>query len=132
MPNKWTKEKRAAYQREWRKNNPERSRIQIKKDNQKPASINARREHKWKTRGSKCTIELYNKLFIEQGGCCAICGLHQLDLPKRLSADHNHITGQVRGLLCGTCNRGLGNFQVDSNGVELLLKAKEYMDNVYP
>jgi len=88
-------------------------------------------EFRWKRRGIDCDNELYNYLFNEQQGCCAICGKHQSELKKALGVDHNHITGQVRGLLCGICNRGLGNFCVDSNGVELLLKAKDYMDNVY-
>ena len=88
--------------------------------------------NRWRRRGIKCDTILYNSMFAKQQGCCAVCGKHQSELNKAFDVDHNHETGQVRGLLCGQCNRGLGNFYVDSNGVELLLKAKEYMDNVYP
>lgn len=39
-----------------------------------------------------------------QGGCCAICG-ETMTTPH---TDHSHTTGQVRALLCGTCNVMLG------------------------
>ena len=54
------------------------------------------------------TIEEYDLIYSKQNGCCAICGVHQSDLNKRLSIDHNHKTGRVRGLLCDRCNRLIG------------------------
>src|SRR4029077_14260982 len=50
------------------------------------------------------SIEEYNKLFISQKGCCDICGLHQNKVKQALCVDHNHITKEVRGLLCKRCN----------------------------
>lgn len=59
---------------------------------------------------------IYDELFRAQGGRCKICG----DPPSpvrngapRLHLDHDHRTGRVRGLLCGSCNNGLGNFRDD-------------------
>lgn len=53
----------------------------------------------------------YNRLFEEQQGCCAICNRHQITFKRRLSVDHNHTTGKVRGLLCVACNTDLGVYE---------------------
>lgn len=50
---------------------------------------------------------------------CVICGS---DEP--LVVDHDHKTGQVRGMLCNHCNRGLGHFRDDP---ELLEFAAQYV-----
>lgn len=47
-------------------------------------------------------------LFIAQKGCCAICLRHQNSLKNELSVDHNHQTGEIRGLLCNRRNTVLG------------------------
>lgn len=52
--------------------------------------------------------EEYDRLLKSQGGRCAICW----ELPNRrfkhLVVDHDHDTGEVRGLLCSRCNRAIG------------------------
>ena len=65
------------------------------------------------TRGisRKFTYKKYDALLKKQKGCCAICGIHQSELNIRLCRDHNHKTGQIRGLLCRTCNYLLGIFE---------------------
>lgn len=70
------------------------------------------------------TFEMYNQLFDKQKGKCAICKKHQLSLNKSLCVDHCHITGKVRGLLCNTCNIGLGKFNDD---LDILQKAMSYL-----
>ncbi len=57
------------------------------------------------------TLDRYNKMFAEQNGCCKICGVHQVELCKRLAVDHDHGTGEIRGLLCGSCNLALGHIE---------------------
>jgi len=66
------------------------------------------------------TIELYDSLLAKQGGGCAICGRKESGDSKRrrLFVDHDHATGKVRGLLCASCNYGLGNFKDDIRIVE--------------
>lgn len=53
---------------------------------------------------------------------CAICGQPFVKTPQ---ADHDHATGQVRGLLCGNCNSGLGLLQ---DNPELLRAAANYLE----
>lgn len=55
------------------------------------------------------SVETYERMFREQNGGCKICGKQNLD-GKRLSVDHDHNTGTIRGLLCHRCNGGLGHF----------------------
>lgn len=54
------------------------------------------------------TVEQYRQMFEDQNGVCMICG-NSTDY--RLCVDHNHETGEVRGLLCRPCNSGLANYQ---------------------
>jgi hypothetical protein len=44
---------------------------------------------------------------------CVICGVEET-----LVVDHDHKTGQVRGMLCNHCNRGLGHFRDDPTLLE--------------
>ncbi|MET7814226.1 endonuclease VII domain-containing protein [Streptomyces sp. NPDC005395] len=62
----------------------------------------------------------------EQDEKCWICG-HQGDLAAKngLHVDHDHDTGQVRGLLCGLCNRGIGALR---HSTENLRKAIAYLE----
>ena len=53
------------------------------------------------------TEDDYQNLLQSQKGICAICG-GQNPEPKRLEVDHDHVTGRVRALLCGRCNKVLG------------------------
>lgn len=56
----------------------------------------------------------YEARLAEQGGVCAICSQPEMlmdettGLTLRLAVDHDHETGEVRGLLCNNCNRALG------------------------
>ena len=70
------------------------------------------------------TAEDYNNMFIEQGGRCAICGVHQSKLKKILHVDHCHETGVVRGLLCDGCNIAIGRMK---DNVDILRNAIEYL-----
>jgi hypothetical protein len=69
-------------------------------------------------------LEEYNTLFTEQGGCCAICGIHQSEIKRPLYVDHCHKTDKVRGLLCHKCNFAIGLF---NDSVENLNKAIIYL-----
>lgn len=75
------------------------------------------------TRTYKISLEDYNELMMKQGGVCAICG-HVCKTGRKLSVDHCHTTGRVRGLLCGECNNGIGKLK---DSIPLLEKAIRYL-----
>jgi len=50
----------------------------------------------------------YGRLYAAQSGICAICQ-RATGRTRRLSVDHDHLTGRVRGLLCRPCNDLLGH-----------------------
>lgn len=68
------------------------------------------------------TAEEYDHLLAMQNGRCHICN----DLPgkHRLSVDHDHKTGRIRGLLCHNCNHALGKFK---DNIIHLFKAIKYL-----
>ena len=94
-----------AYQREYRAANPEKQREYARKSNY------------------GITKAEWDALFQSQGRVCGICGS---DTPgqSHWSTDHDHQTGRVRGILCRSCNLGLGSFK---DSVELLGKAIQYL-----
>jgi hypothetical protein len=66
------------------------------------------------------TLDVWNAMYAAQRGRCAICDRSD----QRLVVDHDHHSGAVRGLLCVTCNSGLGMLQDDP---DLLDTARDYI-----
>lgn len=71
------------------------------------------------------TKEQYEALYEAQGGVCYICQ-RATGRTRKLSVDHDHSTGYVRGLLCRTCNNILGHFRDDEHAA---LRAFEYLQD---
>lgn len=71
------------------------------------------------------TLDQYKEIFNKQEGKCTICE-SKLSKSGKIKAtlDHDHITGKVRGILCQSCNFGLGHFKDDPI---LLEKARNYL-----
>jgi len=65
-------------------------------------------------------------LMDKQKGCCDICNESLVNpwSTSRYHIDHNHITGEVRGLLCSGCNSGIGMLKEDINNLQ---SAIEYL-----
>src|SRR5690606_16165725 len=82
--------------------------------------VNYRRAHKLKEYG--LTPDDYDKMFRDQDGACATCGLVS---DRSLDVDHCHETGRVRGLLCNNCNRALGHAKDDP---KVLRRMAEYLE----
>ena len=58
------------------------------------------------------TSEEYYAILEHQGGVCALCRRAN-GRSKRLSVDHSHLTGEVRGVICSRCNAILGHMRDD-------------------
>ena len=72
--------------------------------------------------------EQFDAMINEQDGRCAICKFEFHGETKRTvpHVDHNHETGQIRALLCGWCNTGLGSFRENPSR---LLDAAVYLQH---
>lgn len=63
----------------------------------------------------------YEQMYQDQGGVCKICSQ---PCTQALAVDHDHETGEIRGLLCRACNTGLGLFK---DNPALLQNALDYL-----
>lgn len=77
---------------------------------------------KWRKRIYGISNEDYQRMFMNQNGCCAICGKHQMQEKQALCVDHDHKTGKIRGLLCKRCN----HYITILDDKEFCKKAKDY------
>lgn len=73
----------------------------------------------------KMTLEEYKELWDKQEGRCWICLTHEKDLNQVLNVDHCHKTGEIRGLLCNTCNRAIGYLK---DNTSILRRAFTYLN----
>lgn len=81
------------------------------------------RDHHHKTRYNLTAAQAEEMRNTRTG--CDICG----GLPRggpwpKFAIDHNHETGQVRGVLCNECNQAIGKLQDDPS---IVLRAAEYL-----
>ena len=114
-----TNVERAAYAREWRKKNPDKARqasrnyyarnreaMQSRDRQRRPYRLEA---HLLRRYG--ISQEQYDEILAKQGGKCGVCEANFGD--RRPHVDHDHATGNVRGILCAGCNHGLGYVEKD-------------------
>ena len=120
-----------AYQKEWRKNNPEKHKEHIKRARE----VANAKDPNWQRKATLLrefgiTLDEYNDMLTIQGNVCAICKQEETSKFKgtvrALAVDHNHTTGQVRGLLCNACNWSLGAMK---ENITYLKSAIEYLEN---
>ena len=122
----------------WRAENAEKARAAVHKWRMKPGSLEKQRisvrnwcennkdRHKEIQRKNhlkrdyNLSIEDYQQMYELQEGKCSIC----LEWHDLLCVDHDHLTGQVRQLLCRRCNAAIGSLEED---VRLLQRAIDYL-----
>lgn len=112
-----TKEELLAYQRAWAKANRDKvrgyQRTRYLKNPDKDWARSLRKKY-------NLTTTEWAAMNQKQEGGCGICGVVE---QTRLSVDHCHATGEVRGLLCRKCNKFL--WVLDNPG--WLEKAQQYL-----
>lgn len=101
------------------------------KENPEPAKQIASRwyqnnKERVRKRGRKYTLQRhgltaneYESIWKSQDGCCAVCLLPENG--NKLDIDHNHDTGEIRGLLCRKCNIAIGLLDDDVVRAERLI-----------
>lgn len=90
-------------------------------------------QYEWSKRGFRrdlygLSLAQYEDLLRQQSGRCAICGTDR-NGGVAMGVDHDHRTGDIRGLLCDPCNIGLGGFRDDP---ALLAAASAYLQAKRP
>lgn len=73
------------------------------------------------------TKQQYDEMLKRQQYCCAICFIHLEKTPKKiLDVDHCHSNGEIRGLLCNSCNQALGLFKDNKQYISMAI---QYLEN---
>lgn len=94
---------------------------ELKERRAKEKSIRAKRNQRF-VRNYGVSLDDYEAQYAAQAGMCSICG----QLNETLHIDHNHQSGDVRGLLCHNCNTAIGQLNDDE---DRLLAAIMYLRN---
>lgn len=106
---------------EWRAKNKDKYNADMRKYN--AAHKRARRDCDYK-RKYGITLEAYEAMLAAQGGVCWICKKSK-QYKNHLCLDHNHKTGDARGILCYGCNRALHTLENEN----LLPQAMAYLEH---
>lgn len=111
----------------WRMKNPEKYKESTKRSNSKKTKEDQKSSFIKSVYG--ITLDEYNTMLEMQNGVCAICSNKEVAKSRytgtrRLSIDHDHKTGKIRGLLCSKCNFGISAFHDD---IEKMFSAIIYL-----
>lgn len=124
---------------QWKIDNPERAKEAHAKARKKHAASRLEYTRKSRAAGSNfdrkhylkarygLTIEQYKDMLEAQGGLCMICNRPETRKLRgktdvSLAVDHCHSTGNIRGLLCGNCNKGIGLLGDNADGLAAALR----------
>ena len=110
-----------AYMRSYRQANKDK--LNAQSSDRYHGNPEGRLRYRLRRIGVKATPELIQQL-LAHNGLCDLCGAAGDGRWKELSIDHCHQTHTFRGMLCSSCNRGLGFFKDD---LALLERATSYL-----
>ena len=90
------------------------------------------RERSWRKAGMSLTYPEYELMYEKADGRCEIC--HKplskdngnSDVPTA-HLDHDHKTGEARGILCANCNRAMGKLETWNR--KNMIRTAEYILN---
>lgn len=120
------RKKNLEYVREkeknYRKNDPEKYK---ERDRKRSSNRKIKTKEYTLKRLYNLTLNEYYDILESQNNGCSICGAQKSKSKDFLCVDHDHTTGNVRGILCDNCNRGLGLFGDDPKN---LLSAYYYLN----
>jgi len=60
---------------------------------------------------------IWDSMLKAQGSCCKCCGVDSSEVERGLEVDHNHENGNVRGLVCGKCNKLIARYKDDAGAL---------------
>lgn len=117
--NYWEKrDEKIAYRKRYYKENKDSILPKLKKYQEENPHI---KRNSYFKRNYGITLDEYEALVEKQEKRCAVCG----DSPDyNLVVDHNHNTGEIRGLLCQPCNQALGLLK---DSPDVLQSAQNYL-----
>ena len=90
----------------------------------KKVQTSSKSREKYLLRTYGISLSQYNKILKNQKDCCGVCGKHKSEETRNLAVDHNHMTREIRGILCFKCNHFVIGRHRDP---ELLQKASDYL-----
>jgi hypothetical protein len=112
------KEAKKAYDREYHQRRKEKRNLDRNRDPDKYKNQEIQSKY-------GISIDDYYLILGMQGGGCSICGSIDPKFGRKyFCVDHCHSTGRIRGLLCHTCNLGLGHFD---DSLQLIQSAQAYL-----
>lgn len=126
------RDKTRVYAQTYRDKHPGRvaqARREYLARNPEQAEANRRRSRDYQKRNNHAitlrqnyglTPRDYTLMWLAQRSGCGVCGGTQVGGRSRLSVDHNHETGAIRGLLCNNCNAALGLLKEDQRRIAAL------------